>query len=571
MTLNASNTTRAGSVSDGRFAVANASGSLRCAIVGLGLLYCASILVSPCAAQAPQAASILKTGSSALDADGYGQRTDAFRRLLFELRFQPLSLFAELENEPSKSLFIMLGDPKCLSRVYLKDGLRPFVEQGGAVLIATDMKTEGEAGDELRQLAGVTVTGETLVCLPGASGELYNASLYCPFVQPSEDISALKKTPNILGMLTAFAGMEGQPALFRNPHPDQPDLRVATNAPSRLTEPRRWLRVPRLGQPWQIARLPSLCQDEKKRSIFVDREGPLFAVGATVGKGRVLVLADHSIFINRMILPRDNGNLEFAANCLHWLRGGVSSPQEALRAVNSPDPRSQLTGQRDQVLFWDDGTIRPDFNVPLKKVPKPPLTPSEPAIVAAIDKTIAKLESRDYFNHALLDQIDELPGGRSRVVRYAVYLLTLAVALLLGYLFLWRSRHRLDAAVPSLAHALREHEPRASLLDQRRRALLRSGNVWEMGHRLAREYFESAGVALTTASPPRVQMAQGSRWQRWRIARRITRLWRLARGDAPTPISPVAFKRLLRELEQLKTALADGTIMLTISEANRQR
>jgi hypothetical protein len=117
-----------------------------------------------------------------------------------------------------------------------------------------------------------------------------------------------------------------------------------------------------------------------------------------------------------------------------------------------------------------------------------------------------------------------------------------------------------------LSKALREHEPNASLLDQRRRALLRSGNVWEMGHRLARECFESAGVALTSASPPRVVKTQGSRWQRWRVNRRVARVWRLARGDTPTPLSPAALQHRLHEIEELKTGLANGTIELMISD-----
>ena len=175
---------------------------------------------------------------------------------------------------------------------------------------------------------------------------------------------------------------------------------------------------------------------------FPQQEGPLFAVGGTSGKGRVLVLADHSIFINRMMLPSNNKNLEFAANCLHWLRGGVSTPVEALRAANSPDALKQLTGQRNKVLFWDDGKIRTDFKVPLKAMPLKPSLGSEPAIVAAIDKTIANMEDNDFFNRQLLEGMDNLAGGRQRVVRYVVYLLTLAAFLLLGYRFLWRSRHR---------------------------------------------------------------------------------------------------------------------------------
>ena len=488
----------------------------------------------------------------------YEQRTDAFRRLLFELRFQPLRSFGELEEKPSESLFIMLGNPACLSKRYLREGLHSFVEQGGAVLIATDMETQSA---ELRKLAGVRVTGEKLVLRSHDSFSTYSESEHCPFVEPIEE-------SNSPSAVTSLVGAGSRPDLFRHHlHPDQPQLRVATNAPSRLKISGLWLPI----GIHRLAKLPKFCQNEEVdpsvsvgskeyRKSFVNKNGPLFAVGGTVGKGRVLVLADHSIFINRMILPRDNGNLEFAAKCLHWLRGGASTPMEALHAVNSPD---LLAGQRNKVLFWDDGVIRSDFEVPLKKVPAPPPFPSESAIVAAIDQTIAKLEASDSFNRALLQQIDDLPGGFPRVLRYAVYLLTLAASLLLAYLFLWRSRHRMELAVPLMEKTLRDHEPRASLLDQRRRALLRLGNVWDMGHRLARECFESAGAAVTGASLPRVRVMKGGRWQRWRTKRRVFRLWRLARGDAPKPLSPVALQRLLRELEQLKTALTDGTIRLT--------
>lgn len=502
----------------------------------------------------------------------YEQRTDAFQRLLFELRFQPLRSFGELQENPSESLFIMLGDPRCLLRKgFFPEGLRSFVVQGGAVLIATDRETKGRAGQELQKLAGVTVAGDLLVCSRSDPADLYDSSLNCPFVQPIADTTELNGSKNLFGTLAAFIKVSSRPELFRNPHSMQRDLRVATNNPSYLKQTdsrdKKWLIFS--GGIHRLASLPASCViDAPLDGLSASRlpDELLFAAGGMVGKGRVLVLADHSIFINRMILPGDNGNMEFAANCLHWLRGGVSTPMEALGALRShAEGRNavmKLIGPRNKVLFWDDGVIRDNFEVPLKKVPLPPPTPSEPAIVAAVDKTIAKLEANDSFNRALLDQIDDLPGGRPRVLRYAVYGLTAAAALLLVYLFVWRSRHRVELAVPLLANTLRDHEPRASLLDQRRRALLRLGNVWEMGHRLAQELFESAGVAHSGASRPRVRMMPASRWQRWRVQRRVTRLWRLACGDAPGFLSPAALQRLLREVEQLKTALADGTIVM---------
>jgi hypothetical protein len=526
-------------------------------------------IVPPCRAQRAQAPGGLKQlspqVSEQLAARSYGQQTDAFRRLLFELHFQPLRTFAELQDNPSESLFIMLGDPSCLSKRDFPEGLRSFVEQGGAVLVATDYETKDEAGEMLKQLASVRVMGDKLYFPFGT--ELYAGEPFCPFVQPIAASTPPGDYTNVLGVLAALVGAGSRPALFRNPLPNQPHLRVATNAPSQLQRLSRW------GLPWGIHRLAQLPPGCVEPPLLIAPTGgrgsplpPLFAVGGAVGKGRVLVLADHSIFINRMILPRDNGNLEFAANCLHWLRGGVSTPMEALRAVNSPDALKQFAGQRNKVLFWDDGKIRTDFEVPLKTVPRKPSLGSEPAIVAAIDKTIAKLEDNDWFNRKLLDSMDELPGGRKRVLRYALYLLTLAAFLLLGYRFLWQARHRAESTAPLLAEAVSQHEPKLSLLDQRRRALLRSGNVWETAHRLARECFESAGVPLAGTMPPRVETKSRNWRQRWRVNRRVARLWHLARGDAPVPIPPAALQHWLRELEELKTALRDGTIKLMISD-----
>jgi hypothetical protein len=504
------------------------------------------------------------------------QRTDAFRHLLSEFHLKPLLSFADLQAHPSESLLIVLGNPDCLSKKDFPRGLRSFVEAGGAVLIATDEETNGEAGELLASLAGVTVTGEKLVCTNPTEAKVYNGSPYCPFVQPLADPMGLSGSNNILGMLATIVGVGNRPALFRAPQSDGENLHVATNAPSRLQVKSNGWWLPNGFH--RLAVLPSGCQNEIKLLFLSDiaplgarrpprvRQAPtenlLFAVVGTVGKGRVLVLADHSIFINRMLLPGDNGNLEFTANCLHWLRGGVSNPAEALRTLNNPDALTKLAGERNKALFWDDGRIRRDFSVPLAPGPVKPSLDMEPAIVAAINKTIVRLEDEDYFNRTLLDNLDEWAGGRRRLKLYLVYLLTFAAVLLAGYRFLWRSRYRLEPAVLAVPDVINESGAQLSWMDRRRRAMLRSGNVWETAHGLAREYFESAGIVLSGAAPPRVEITQGNWRRRWRLQRRFARWWRLARGDAPVVIAPKALRRWLRELDELKTAVADGTIRL---------
>lgn len=519
------------------------------------------VLASPGVAQRPQAPGGLKRIDLPLDtALPYGQRTDAFRRLLFEFRFTPIESAAELLTEPDKSILLVLGDTDCLSNDHFPEGLLPFVQHGGAVLIATDRTVDNpQARDNVAKLAGVRVTGEKL-WFPGGN-QLYEDQPYCPFVQPISASIPLGGSSNVLGALAAVVGAGSRPELFRNPYPNQDDLRVATNAPSRLQE--SWWGLPggihRLGQlpPGSVEEIHFIGPAEEQKPPVA----PLFAVGGTVGEGRVLVLADHSIFINRMILMPNNGNMEFTANCLHWLRGGASNPLEAVSAARDPQAMQRLVGQRHRVLFYDDGIPRNDFKVPLRTVPIKPTLDMGPALVAAVDQTLAKMEESDTFNRELLDRIDDLPSGLPGVVRNIVYLFTLLGVLLLGYSYFWRGRYRQESAVPLLAHVVSQHEPRTSGLELRRRAMLRSGNVWELAHQLARQYFASAGIPLTGPSAPRVS-AQGGWWQRWRVRRRVARLWRLARGDAPTRISPGALKLWLRDLEELKTALASGTIKL---------
>jgi hypothetical protein len=269
--------------------------------------------------------------------------------------------------------------------------------------------------------------------------------------------------------------------------------------------------------------------------------GPLFAVGGDVGEGRVLVLADHSIFINQMMVPADNNNLEFSDRALRWLQGDR--------------PR------RSRVLFVEEGEIRTDLEVPLKAGPD--LPPG--AAVAVVDETLARLEDRDAFNKMLLDWL----GGRSlapgdRLLRRALEALTVVLVAYGVYRVGVRGRFRPDVMVPLLSSELARHTPAAPLLEQRYRAAVAAGNLWETAHALAREWFASLSVPPPApgTSPPRLA-AKGGWWRRLSLGRRFRRLWRLAHDTTPVRVTPRRLRRLLRDLAQLKNALAEGTVKLS--------
>jgi hypothetical protein len=247
------------------------------------------------------------------------------------------------------------------------------------------------------------------------------------------------------------------------------------------------------------------------------------------------VLADHSLFINDMMLQDDNGNIDFTYNCLDWLTGGAEP--------------------RDRVLFVEEGDVQTAFDIPLKEVPLP-LPPVE-ALVPLADDALARMEREDAFNKLLL--------GLVPFETIWVALVLLLTGLLAGYGFyrLSHARHRVDVWAPLLETVLARHAPAQTLMEQRHRALLGRGNLWEPARSLVRQWFEEVGAAPAggAAAEPRLRVA-GTWWRRWALGRKVRRLWRVAYGAAPVPVPPQEFARLLANLEEVKAALASGALAL---------
>jgi hypothetical protein len=489
----------------------------RCAALALLVLAAVPALTPPAPAQRPASVP-------------FAYRADAFRRILFELGLTPLKKYADVAEDPKDTLLVVLGQTDCLHSGILGTGLRGFVEDGGAALIATDRAPRREAAEELVDVAGVTVSGKSLVGPAEEADVLYHGKDFCPFLDP---ISG--ETPDLFRVL---------------PVPGSPQLRVAANAPSQLEVRRRWTLLP------ELARLPASShvegdpppprppQEGRLLERFVPRwqkKGPLFAVGGPVGDGRILVLADHSIFINQMMVPTDNNNVEFAWNCLKWLQGEGEQ-------------------RRHKVLFVEDGTIQTNLKVPLKESSGLPPGASRAAVLV-IDDTLAKLEDKGTLDEALLDRLGASRfEGPNRLVRRALEVLTVVFLVYFIYRVGIRGRFRLDAAVPLLAHEVARHTPAAPLMEQRYHSALKAGNLWETAHALARQWFASLALGAGTA-PPEV-VVRGGWWQRSSLRRRFRRLWRLAHDSIPVRVTPRALRALLRDLDEMKAALADGTIRL---------
>jgi hypothetical protein len=466
--------------------------------------------------------------------------TEVFRRILHERQFDALHSFGDLTDDPEHTILIVFGVAEKLTEV--PGGLKQFVDDGGALFLATDRRLLPQAERELVQTAGVSVVGQSVICKDKDS--CYRGIEVCPFLIPADGAA---------------------PDLFRNLSADKPSLsKVATNAPSYLE------RASILSGGPYLSRLASLPKDSTLEGAGGSLpKSDLFAVGGRRRNGRVLVMADHSIFINEMMLPEDNGNVEFTYNCLEWLRG---------------DPKQG----RSKVLFVEDGNINSTFEVPLKEMPDVLMKrlleylgehpdeaaklalniaahyPKETAKLAldvadAADKTAQKVtpeverslqevDERDAINDHLLRGFAD-PDG---LLRGLLVWLAVLVVLYGCYKIGWKARRRSDLEGPTLSAALYRLAPANTVVEQRRRDLIRADNLWEPARELARQCLPESGA------PPKV-VVQGGWLLRRTMAGRVRRLWQMAYGP-PTRVSLKQWRRLLREAQQVKTAVANGVV-----------
>jgi hypothetical protein len=445
---------------------------------------------------APAVALLLSAApAAAQEAELLAEGTLVFRWILSEHQLRPLKQVSQLHEEPAKTVLVVLGDLGALENVERFGSLRRFVEQGGAVLIASDRPSP----PALARLFGVRVTGQ-LVEAP-APGQHYEKG-------PEKNWPAC---PFAYGLAA-----DGAPPVFEKL------TRVATNRPSYLESagrdgPAGGLR--RLGV------LPDLCVTRPPGGLPRDITQPLFAVGGEMGEGRVLILADHSLFINSMMFQKDNENIEFADNCVRWLTG---------------------PGQRDRLLFLEDGAVRTDF---VKDVPEQ----------GFLNQLLRDLEQRRFFDRLLISLF-----GMSGILKGLAVALTVAL-LAFGFHRLTQARHRVEPGLPLFATAVARLAPAGPVIDQRHQALFENGNLWEPARTLARHVFEDALGPLGTPGPtPPAAEAAGGWWHRRAMRRNVQRLWRLAYGTPPVSVSPREFADVVAQANAVKAALDEGTLALTV-------
>jgi hypothetical protein len=427
--------------------------------------------------------------------------TQAFRYILNQRHFNPVLSADDAVREPRRTLIVVFGDTSVLDALPVR--VADFVKDGGAVLLATDRGSPDQRADRSWQdQLGVQVVEQPV--LAKSDRFCYQGYKECPFVLPVEADST-----GLFEDLHAWVATNRAGFLRSHPAATGISLHVAAIFPPGCSSSRAEHPLEKVG-----FRLP-------------------FAVTGKWGDGRVLVLADHSVFINNMMLQRDTGNADFTFNCLDWLREGRV--------------------RRDRCLFYDDGQIVDDFNVPVR-IP-PPELPSIPDPVAFADQLIAGLEDENMHNRMLLDLIDFRD-----LVKWTALILTGAL-MVYGVHRIVRSRHRQDAGAPLLAPTLARLTPASSGLAARKQALLAEGNLWQPAQTLARDFFESALGASAAQYQTLPHFDIKENWlTRRALQKLIEHLWRLAYGSTPERVTSTAFAHLAVQVDNLHTALAEGNL-----------
>ena len=247
-----------------------------------------------------------------------------------DVRYEALQT---LRREPEGKILIVLGETRFLDPRMLDD----FLNEGGALLVATDRQTS----NAFRRQFGMGVSGEA-VSVRDDSPSAYLSQGECVYVE------AVNKGDGLFEDLP----------------------RLATNRPSYLDRTY-----------YTRLRLLALFPEETFINRKFSRNRLPFAAGGDLEAGRILLLADHSIFINAMLWQNDNDNLFFAQNW-RWL----------------------ADGKRSDVLFIEDGEVQTQFDIPLKPPPFPPLD----GLVGAVDQGLQSLEEEDRFNRLTRGSIEDL-------------------------------------------------------------------------------------------------------------------------------------------------------------------
>jgi hypothetical protein len=415
-----------------------------------------------------------------------------FRFLLEQLQVQALGNLADASQDPEHTVLIVFGPAGSPNQV--PSDVVKFIRSGGAVLVATKQPLDEDLEDQF----GLSVRGK-IISVPGDSEDAYRRNPLLPMVKA------------VGGSTEPWRGLQ----------------KVACNCPSYLQVRKRRLRV--------IAEYPDNWIAIEPGASNRRFPGTLvFAVAGDWDKGRVLIMADESVFNNEMMMQEDNDNFALAYQSLQWLTD---------------------SGRRNRAYFVDNRRTVNDFKGVLAELSKPPPPPLE-----ILNRMIAGMENDNFFNRFVLGPSHDIwPIWRG---------VTLGLALtVMGWGLFRLSRLRLppadENAVTPLARA-----PTAALIDQRHRTMVAAGNLYEGARDLCRQCFRSLGVTPGPSAeggprlpPPPNVVAHGTYRENRNLHQIVARAWALAYGD-PTRVSARQFAIIVHQLDELRSAVRERRLLL---------
>lgn len=454
--------------------------------------------------------------------------TELFRALLEQAGIRPLSRLAVERGQldPADDLIIVvLGgtSDQFVGRRRLVELVHDVVNHGGAALVATDLFFHlGYTRNAVGQQDWAIIESERVACAD--PGYIHGGREYCPYVVPLTP--ADRPGPDLQAPAARlFAGLS----------------RVATNNPG-------YLHVRGLSGEWRqpLARFPP-------RSFIVNPHGDQrsfprntwFAVGGDGPDGtsnntsyQFVALADHSVFINQMLVEPGTDNLELARRVVDYLQGPLRPPAD----------------KRKRCVFIENGKVIDRFDglrqaLAPPPLPAPDLSAVQGQLLDLANAVADEVQDRDLPNRWLLGAF-----GLPALVRFV-----LMAAAVWGLVYVLRrafaARERGDRPAAPKVAAATVGPP--GVFDRRYRELVQRNNLYEPVRELLRQFFVACGADATgRPDPPPVAVA--SAVPRPAALRSLVRqFWELAYGP-PRELPILCWQEMEPDFERLKRAWGDG-------------
>ncbi len=447
-----------------------------------------------------------------------GEGTEVFRALLNLANIKPVTereLFNPLQFD--NIILIVLGSPNPPgnSRISPLHHLSPASARGG-VLIATDslLQVESTKGHRLE------ISGDRVECLNANAIHLQESG--CPYVVPLIDTSN-KPTSQL------FQGLN----------------RIAANSSSYIT-------VDGWGGDCQLplAIFPRNCtygafkRPLPRTAYFaVGGEGP--EVDGNPHPYRFLMVADHSIFINQMLLEPGTENLELASRMIEYLQG---------------------PNKRNRCIFYENGQLIDHFDDLGREFARQNQLPIPQINMGAMQEWLVTQGNR------LLDSVQQDDVMNRAVTRgvgvpaIARFFLILAAILACWFVLrrTWGTRKPTDTPPPPAVAGAPSGPP--GVFERRQKELLRRNNVYEPVRDLVREFFVTFGLhGEQGPKHPKLVISDAVR-KPDSLRAAIKDLWRLAYGP-PQVLTVNRWRELEPFFERVRLAHADGKWRFVLSEA----